>query len=81
MTSFVSLLLPMMIATRLGSHESAASDAFDAIDALRIPRPVNIVFEAVMTIERALIRRGLSFPVGGSLLVVARKRPEVGAVA
>jgi SAM-dependent methyltransferase len=79
--SFVSLLLPMMVASRLRSHESAAAEAFDAIDALRIPRPVNIVLEAVMTIERALIRRGMSFPAGGSLLMVARKRPEVGARA
>ena len=29
-----------------------------------------------MTVERALIRRGLSFPAGGSLLVVARQKNE-----
>ena len=75
MTSFVSLLLPMMVASRLRACEAAAED-FDAIDTLRLPGPVNIVLEAVMTIERSLIRRGVSFPAGGSLLMVARKRSE-----
>jgi SAM-dependent methyltransferase len=82
MTSFVSLLLPMMVVSRWRPREcGAASGDFDAIGALRMPRPVNIVLETVMTIERSLIRHGVSFPAGGSLLMVARKRPEVGALA
>ena len=40
---------------------------------LRQPRAVNVALEAVMTVERALIRHGWSFPAGGSLLLVARK--------
>lgn len=76
MTSFVSLLLPMMFASRLRMRECTADTEFDAIAALRLPRAVNIGLEAVMTVERALIRRGLSFPAGGSLLVVARARHE-----
>jgi SAM-dependent methyltransferase len=76
MTSFVSLLLPFMFASRqrLGLRQEAAASEFDAIDAVRLPWAVNQVLEAVMAVERALIRGGLSFPVGGSLLVVARKR-------
>lgn len=80
MTSFVALLLPMMVASRSRARASSANEDFDAIDALRLPGPVNIVLEAVMTIERSLIRRGVSFPAGGSLLMVARKRSEAGGI-
>ena len=74
MTSFVSLLLPMMFASRLRMRDDAGSDReFDAIDAVRLPRGVNRALGAVMAIERALIERGVSFPAGGSLLLVARK--------
>ena len=73
--SFVSLLLPMMFASRLRMRGATNDPDFDAIDTLRQPRAVNVALEAVMTVERSLIRRGLSFPAGGSLLMVARKRP------
>ena len=76
MASFVSLLLPMMFASRLRMRECTTDTEVDAIAALRLPRAVNIGLEAVMTVERALIGRGLSFPAGGSLLVVARARNE-----
>ena len=74
MTSFVSLLLPVMFASRRLMRAERAASEFDAIDAVRLPRPVNAVLEAVMSVERALIRRGLSFSAGGSLLLVARQR-------
>jgi len=74
MTSFVSLLLPMMFASRLRMRSGKADEEFDAMDELRQPRAVNMALEAVMMIERTLIRGGLSFPAGGSLLLVARKR-------
>jgi len=79
MTSFVSLLLPVMFASRLlirGDHEGSELEAMDAV---RLPRWVNRALEAVMSIERAMIRRGISFPAGGSLLLVARKRDEGGS--
>jgi SAM-dependent methyltransferase len=76
MTSFVSLLLPMMFASRLRMRGGKADEAFDAMDELRQPQAINMALEAVMTFERTLIRRGLSLPAGGSLLVVARKRME-----
>jgi SAM-dependent methyltransferase len=78
MTSFVSLLLPMMFASRLRARAHDAAERFDVIDELRQPRAVNLALEAVMTIERNLIRRGVSFPAGGSLLLVARKRVVAG---
>ena len=79
MTSFVSLLLPMMFVSRRRMRESTPGDHVDAMGDLRQPRAVNAALEAVMTLERSLIRRGLSFPAGGSLLMVARKRQSGGA--
>lgn len=76
MTSFVSLLLPMMFASRLRMRDRTTDVEFDAIDELRQPRAVNMVLGAVMTIERTLIRRGLSFPAGGSLLLACRKKHQ-----
>jgi SAM-dependent methyltransferase len=77
MASFVSLLLPAMVASRLRMRDGDAEGEFDAIDAVRLPRPVNLALEAVMAVERALIQRGVSFPAGGSLLLVARKPANV----
>ena len=34
---------------------------------------MNAILPRVLAAERALIERGVSFPAGGSLLVVARK--------
>jgi hypothetical protein len=39
-----------------------------------ISRPLNAVLESILTAERAMIERGVSFPAGGSLLLIA-KRP------
>lgn len=72
-TSFVSLLLPMMFASRMSRRAVSAEAEVDAMGDLRQPRAVNVALEAVMTVERALIRHGWSFPAGGSLLLVARK--------
>jgi SAM-dependent methyltransferase len=73
LTSFVSLLLPMLVLSRL-RHRGAAADAvFDPIADLRQPRLVDATLERVMDVERWLLRRGLRFPAGGSLLLVARR--------
>jgi hypothetical protein len=78
MTSFVSLLLPMMFASRLRARTHNADERFDVIDELRQPRAVNLALGAVMTFEGSLIRRGVSFPAGGSLLLVAREPVVAG---
>lgn len=80
-TSFVSLLLPIMFASRLRMRERPLDTEFDAIAALRLPRAVNLALWAVIAIERMLIQRGLSFPAGGSLLMICRKRNPSGARA
>lgn len=70
-TSFVSLLLPAMLASRLLQKSDAAGDQMDA--GFRIGRLANRLLAAVMKVERWLIAQGISFPLGGSLLLVARK--------
>lgn len=81
MTSFVSLLLPLMFASRKRKTEHKLDAEVDAMGDLRQPRAVNVALEAVMAIERTLIRRGLSLAAGGSLLIVARKRSQPGVGA
>jgi SAM-dependent methyltransferase len=70
-SSFVSLLLPVLAIARLRNRNVA--DAFDPLDELRMGRAANAVLDRVMDVERALIRLGVSFPAGGSLLVVGTK--------
>jgi SAM-dependent methyltransferase len=68
-TSFVTLLLPLLVVSRLrrASKEDPTRD-------LRQPGFVRWGLAAVMTAERLLIRAGVPMPVGGSRLVVARRR-------
>lgn len=71
LTSFVSLLLPLMLASRLRQrHED---ESYDPLAELRIGALTNALLEIVMGIERGLIQTGLSFPIGGSLIMIARK--------
>jgi SAM-dependent methyltransferase len=70
-TSFVSLLLPLMIASRLGRRNSSGKAVAESEFVLG---PVgDFLLERLFDVERGLIRMGLSFPVGGSMLIVARK--------
>jgi SAM-dependent methyltransferase len=65
-TSFVSLLLPLMYVSRWKKMGSASAE-------LQIGRLANAVLGGVMNVERAIIGAGLSLPAGGSLLLAARK--------
>jgi SAM-dependent methyltransferase len=69
-TSFVSLLLPALALGRLRRLRPE-----DVARQLRPPKPVNAALERVLDFERFLIEGGLSLPIGGSLLVAARKMP------
>lgn len=71
MTSFVSLLLPLMMLSRLGQQRP--EPGYDPLAELRIPSWLNRLLEGVLGVERALIRAGVAFPFGGSLLVVGRR--------
>jgi SAM-dependent methyltransferase len=71
-TSFVSTLLPVMAASRLVRRGSNGTDDLEA--ELCPPAPLSALFETSLRAELALIRRGVSLPAGGSLLLVARRR-------
>jgi SAM-dependent methyltransferase len=71
-TSFVTLLLPVVAASRLRRSWGDAS-SYDPRKEYGLPRALDRAFEAVMTTERTLIRLGVSLPVGSSLLAVTRR--------
>ena len=68
-TSYTTLLLPLMIASRSRRSKAASlvNREFDVA-----PR-VNAVLRAVLNAEVSLTLKGLRWPVGGSRIVVARK--------
>jgi SAM-dependent methyltransferase len=69
-TSFVSLLLPGMLLSRLRQRgrEVAPRGEFD------MSSWVNSLATGMMRIELAVIRAGLSLPAGGSLMLAGRRR-------
>jgi SAM-dependent methyltransferase len=71
MTSFVSLLLPLMMLSRLMRRAPAAD--FDVLAELRVGRVANFLLESALALERALIAIGARFPAGGSLLLIAQR--------
>lgn len=75
-TSFVSLLLPLMAGSRLLRTRRRVEA--DPMAELRTSPAANRVLGRVLDVERALIERGVSLPAGGSLLLAAR-RPHTAA--
>jgi len=70
-TSFASLILPLMMFSRLKSRRSKHD--FDSCAEYEIAGHVNRLLESVMGLERSLIGCGISLPAGGSLLAVAKR--------
>ena len=70
-TSFVSLLLPLLIASRF--KQKMTGEEVDPSAEYNISRLVNTTLEKILDAERTVIRAGLSLPAGGSLLLVARR--------
>lgn len=70
LTSFVSLLLPLMALSRMLQRDPTT---YDPETEYRAPRAVDRVLEGTLEIERRAIAAGVSFPVGGSLFAVAVK--------
>lgn len=76
-SSFVFILFPLMLVSRLLDRSHVPSDEFSADEfkkRVKFPRFLNWVMDKLMYIDEFLIGLGLSLPYGGSLLVVARKR-------
>ena len=72
-TSFVSLLLPMMIVACFVSRNKPAADAAAE---LSINKYLNWLFRKIMSVEFMLIRLGVNFTFGGSRLLIARKKSK-----
>jgi SAM-dependent methyltransferase len=73
-TSFISLLLPFMIFSRMKKNSSRD---FQLWKEFEISRLLNALLANILAVERTMIEKGLSFPAGGSLLLIA-KRPATG---
>jgi SAM-dependent methyltransferase len=71
LTSFVTLLLPAMVASRL--RQRKGPETFDPLAEYGHGPLVDSALGWAMALERKLIRLGLSLPAGGSLLAVARR--------
>ena len=67
-TSFVSLLMPLLLASRRANRSAAE---FDPEAEYRMSRFTARALGTVMWLERMLIRGGARFPFGGSLLLAA----------
>jgi SAM-dependent methyltransferase len=69
-TSFMTLLLPLLTVTRFAKRHS---ESLDPDAEFRLAPAANAACAAVCRLERAAIERGVSFPIGGSLLLVGRR--------
>jgi SAM-dependent methyltransferase len=69
-TSFVSLLIPIMVISR---KLRKSNGNFDACSEFRINPILNKMLELIMLIEGFIIKLGINFPIGGSRLILARK--------
>ena len=67
MTSFLTFLLPFMMVSR-------SKKTNDPSSLLTIKRSINSIFYKISLAEQALINHNINFPIGGSLLCVARKQ-------
>ncbi len=71
-TSFVCTLLPAMYLSRM-LQRNKVDKSMDVMAELRISPALNKIFEWILYFELFLIRVGISMPIGGSRLLVARK--------
>jgi SAM-dependent methyltransferase len=69
-TSFISLLLPLMIWSRM---QRKADRDFQPWREFEITAALNKTLQKILDLERAIIKAGISFPAGGSLLLVGKK--------
>lgn len=72
-TSFVSLLLPLLAASRMRKRKSACSAELGG--EFKPPAIINGALYHVLHFESLLIGSGVRFPAGGTRLVVAAKAP------
>jgi len=71
MTSFVFLLLPLVIVSRLMPRFK--KEQYDVLSELKIGKSMNFFFEKILFIEYCMIKLGFKSPIGSSLLLIAKK--------
>lgn len=69
-TSFVTFLLPLMLATRIAARRSGTSGGSETLELNRL---VDRALSGIMRFEHSLIKLGVSFPLGGSRLVILKR--------
>ena len=69
-TSFVSLLVPLMWLSRLRNKSRSTKP----VDEFHISSWLNRLLELIMSFELGLLKIGIRFPFGGSLLLLASKK-------
>lgn len=69
-TSFVSLLMPILVLQRL---TRGRQKNYDANAEFSIPSWLDRILEAAMDCDRLLIKLGISLPAGGSRLILAQR--------
>ena len=76
LTSFIALLLPALVASRIFDRfrPRSADAASDFASRVAPPFLINTACDWVMRIEEMVLKWGVTLPVGGSLLAVARPR-------
>ncbi|MFN5857527.1 MAG: SAM-dependent methyltransferase, partial [Pseudanabaenaceae cyanobacterium] len=67
-----SLLLPLMLLSRLSQRNK--SQNYDPLTEFRISKFLNFFLEKILDFERLFVKLGCTFPLGGSLLVIAYKK-------
>lgn len=73
MTSFVSFLLPLMFISRVISRWGEGRENQEPVQEFQLSKRLNLVLGGICAVERVLIRRGINFTYGGSLLCIAQK--------
>jgi len=68
-SSFITFLLPFMWISRLGNRKSTLKSKGE----FKIARWLNKCFELIMFLEIWLLKLGVKYPFGGSLLLIAKK--------
>lgn len=71
-TSFVTLLLPAMLLSRIKQRRAEVD--IDPTEELKLSRGMDALLYKAMQAEIFLIKRGVNLPIGGSRLVVARRK-------
>jgi len=72
-TSFVTLLFPFMVASRMFRRARPQGKSYKTGDGLKLSGGLNRLFSWIMSLERWGLQAGINSPFGGSRMLIARK--------